>query len=190
MVNLMNHDVFKQFICSLKDASLPKREAGKLQLPHVTHSDVMAIDFDKFTSKYAKSFDVKSTDDNPKSSDLLYQHKDGVIHLVEFKSSKPSKSGKDSVKLKALESLLTLMDLFGEIDREYARKYIVFILVFGEKKSIREEGRSRKLRNTGQPEIIYCGLERLKGIYFKNVITKPADDFESYIAEQGWTSMI
>jgi len=189
MIRLMSHDMFKDFLCSLRDASLPDSKDDK-QLPHVTDSNIIAINFDKATAEYSAKFKLKSNEHNPKSSDSVYQHSDGDIYLVEFKSSKPSGSKKDGVKLKPLESLLTFMDIFREVDRDYARLHITFVLVFSEKLSVRERGRSDKLSNTNQPEIIYCGLERLKGVYFKNVITKSASDFAIYITEQGWTSMV
>jgi len=193
MINLMEITDFRDNLCTRQKASRPALEEGKPPLAPVTNSLIVAIDFDDATANYAKKFHLttdKNSKDVTKSSDALYQHNKENVHFVEFKSSKPE-GRKETLplKLKATESLLTFMDL-TKTCRDYARKNMIFILVFHESsEDTRTELRKKKRKNVGQPAIISCGLRRLKGMYFKDVLTLTSSEFEEYITKEGWTSM-
>jgi len=183
-IKLMDIDAFRNLLCTLQEASTPNSVEDEIRKESVTNSTIIAINFDNVTSVYAKKLGKV-----PTSSDVLYQHKGKDIYFVEFKSSKPTGQIREELKLKATESLLTFMEL-TKTDRDYARNHMTFVVVFREQeKSERERHHNMQLKRGKQPATKGLKLGRLKGMYFKDVLTQSSNEFEDYITQQGWTSM-
>jgi len=168
---------------------MPDPVEGEVQKPAVTNSTITAIDFDKATEVYAKSLGKVHP---PSSVDALYQHDNGELFFIEFKSSKPSGN---ELKWKAVEGLLTFIEL-TEIKRSCIRESMTFMVVYnynGNENSgetPKEKLRSLQQIRGGQHPSRGLSLGRLRHLYFKDVKAMTGSEFASYIAEHNWKSMV
>ena len=145
----------------------------------VTSSQVLALSFDKITEKYCVQW-FKNTKATPCSADAVFFH-EAEIYLIEFKpSTKLSTSQKVELKLKCLESILTIMDITG-CNRDFARDHITYIVVYAKQPNSYYEKISNKISGYANNPLgtTGLGLGRLKGVYCKNVFTTDNETFEA-----------
>jgi len=189
MNNVLENGIQKYHLRTLKEISRPDPVDGEEQEP-VINSPLHAIYFDNVTAEYAKNLERAKV---PTSVDALYQHDNGDVYFVEFKSSKPEgKSKREELKLKAVEGVLTFMEL-AEVKRACIRKCVTFIVVFKDNnknvETAKEQIRDKRQKRGRQLTSKGLELSRLKRVYFKDAGAMTNQEFDAYITEQGWTSM-
>lgn len=158
-------------------------------------SDVKVVDFDKFSKQYIKKF---SPSDCPHSTDALYfEERKQRWQFVEFKRSGISDGINAEIKFKALESLLILLDSWGKT-LEFSREKLDYVLVYNEEarhtsrhylqsNEVQESASRDKIAKSvflGKRRLVQFDLLRYKGIYYRDVTTYTAQEFEEYLAEQ------
>jgi len=192
---------FSDKLQTLKETSATKNNDAPTR--YVTHSQLQIFDFDDLVKSYYHQIaneygftelveQLKGNRESflPKSADALHVSDDGKVHLVEFKINKKSIVARD-VREKALESLLAFMEI-TETNRSFARTHVTFVVAYGEHGKQSTPSRdiiNKHVAKKAGTSLIGLGLERYKGIYFKNILTMDNKDFDDYIKKEGWTSM-
>ena len=172
----------KQYFSDLETISDTSKNDG--DTIRVSNSTIKVINGDKFQEEYYNKLVLKLNTvkvNPPKSVDALYIDENNEIYFIEFKIGKNIKS--DELKLKSIETLLSFMDIC-KVDIDFARKYITYIVAYKITSSFSkiQEGATE---NSSMP-LKDFGLNRLKGIYFKEVMTFTSDKFEEHIKKHNW----
>ena len=165
--------------------TLHKASFNREKTSWVTNSSVTAIDFDEESKIYSEK---KHKCKRLASADSLYFDKTGEIFFIEFKSGKKDNIKGNDIKLKAIESMLTFMDMTSS-NWHFILENVSFVVAYGDISTKSVDEINRKLSGLGGVHIVEFSLERFKGTLFKNVITLNCDDFEQYIQQNNWTSM-
>lgn len=173
-----------------RDTNNPERYVTDAILTVVNFDIVQKEYYHKLArdNQFGQLLGRKLTDDDlPKSADALYYSSNDELFLIEFKLSKRNTKSRE-IREKALESLFSLMEI-TQIDRDYARNNITFIVAYYE---VQKPSRSKiheRVSSLANKTPILFDLERYKGLYFKEILTLDHDKFDEYIKKEGWTSM-
>lgn len=116
------HDILKGNLCTLKKAS---RDDSKNS--NMCESKVEVVNFDKIPNIYSKGNGWKNV---PNSNDALYVD-DNKWYFIEFKNGKVVKA---NIYRKIYDSLIMLIELGIIPDFEFARKNMIYILVYNSEK--------------------------------------------------------
>ena len=169
----------KQYFSDLEIISdTSKNDGGTIR---VSSSAIKVINGDTLQKEYYNKLVLKLKTGKvnpPKSVDALYIDENNEIYFIEFKTGKSKNISSDELKLKSVETLLSFMDIC-KVDRDFARKYITYVVAHSLDSAF----------DNLQEEIGKFRLNRLKGIYFKNVITLKGAEFDKYIKKHNWQDM-
>lgn len=153
---------------------------------YLVNSQEKGIDFDKFLKDYFELYDANAK--YPESVDTILLV-DGKYTLIEFKNGRMNSNQIHNVKCKMAHSLLVLFTNISDIDINYSRENITFILVCDfenafKKKIDKQKYKQSMINNVmrkAKKEIIHFGLGCFKGSYFKDVLTLDKDDLDNYL---------
>ena len=165
-----------------------KLELSKISLDKtichaMCQSDYKAFNFDAIVKKYCSKLG------KPKlcSNDALMKQKDCKWLFVEFKNGTFES---EDIRNKINESLLVFNDVVEAYTLEEDRENLNFILVYNnvvypEPEDVRKsesllEIQKRISRKSGS-QFIEFGIERFKGLYFKNVYSMTEEEFIDYL---------
>lgn len=146
----------------------------------MTESNLVAINFDRFSKYYCKKTGVKR---QPKTNDALYLAGDGKWYFIEFKNGTIKK---DEIYRKIYDSLIMLQETELLPNFSYAREQIAYLLVYNKEKILQDkqikeaEAKDKIHRHMEKKkETIFClfELEKLKGYLFFDVQTYTKEQF-------------
>lgn len=133
--------------------------------------------FDKITEQVANH--LRSS--KPQCScDALYVKDDDNIFLLEFKNVRSSRVPRKSLKLKAYDSIMTLMVAFDpSLTIEDIKKKVTFVFVYNNaagKEKVSQSHAMEQMKNklfelSNEPETILFGLEIYENVFYKEIYT-------------------
>lgn len=182
--------IFEDNICTLKEASKDNHAGEDV---YMTSSTLPVVNFDSVKKAYAKPL---SPVEMPKSVDAFYDA-GGDMYLIEFKNGKVHDNEIYEVRLKIFDSLLILTDILN-IRVSETRKNLNFILVYNEQKNLSEENKTdcgmqespsrvriaKNVHDKAGKNFIQFNFERFKTLYFKDVFTVTATEFDNRFANK------
>lgn len=139
--------------------------------------------FDKITKKVADRHRVSKPQH---SCDALYIKDDDNIFLLEFKNTRSSYVPYKSLKLKAYDSIMTLMCAFyPSLSLKDIKKKVTFVFVYNDAAGKEQISQSRAMEQmkdklfelSDRPKIILYGLEAYKDTFYKDVYTIDRTEF-------------
>jgi len=181
MIDISKIAILANAITTLKEASKDSHNSY-----YMTESLLAAVDFDKVKKDYIKTLTIR---ESPASSDAFFVDKNGEMYLIEFKNMSVGGKLKHEIWLKIFDSLLILTDILDS-KASLTRQNLNYILVYS-----REKNRAGKVEDDiqasesrvdienffteeGKNVYIQKGLERFKGLYFKDVFTVTECEFQ------------
>lgn len=176
-IDLLNQELFQKSISTLKETSYDATNDE-----YMTECSKNALDFDNIKRTYTNALGF--SEEYMKSVDaLLYFSKE--ITFVEFKNGN-MKNAKKEIKEKTLDSLLLFCDVTKK-GLSFTRNNLDFILVYNEEKNSGGLSHSKSrdkiseycLEKSGE-ELIHFGLEKLKGVHFREVHTYTKEEFSGF----------
>ena len=194
MINLDDYDLFRDNKDTLKELSKDDPNDGQSDPEYMTESEVLAVDFDEVKRLYTNAH---GHSENDASSVDGLSCTDQKIVFLEFKNGVVSNKSRINIKDKVRDSLL----IFGDITNtnvSYTRQNADFVLVYNENKNPAPNqltGRvvqaptkslltiAQCLAKLGEEDFVRFGMERFKGLYFKNVHTYTQEEFEKFIPQ-------
>lgn len=171
---------FDEEIFSNNEEEFAKISLDDCNQVSMTRSTKKAVNFDKVKTKYLSNNSFSN--DKLKSCDALFSHHMGHT-LIEFKNGKFCIN---EVRIKIADSLLIIEDIKKVNIVSIAKKEIEFVFVYNEVVNAGRITASQNkihshLQGLAKMEYIYFDLERYKGVYFKDVHTYTAAEFDTYI---------
>ena len=168
---------------TLKETS--KDNSDKNNIKYMTESQLEVINFDKVKEQYVK--DLKSIEANAKSVDALMVNAAlDKIFFIEFKNGRIVKKESEikfeikyQIESKIKDSLLIFCDIIKK-NISYTRENLIFILVYNGSKNSREKI-AQHINNMAKKEFVLFGLEKLKGLSFKEIYTYTEKEFADYL---------
>ncbi len=179
MIDLDGYSLFFRNKAKLKDTS---KDCTNNE--YMTFSEREVVNFDLVKRQYAN--DLGLSEENATSVDALMSYKGG-LQLIEFKNGKVNNR---EIKDKARDSLLIFLDIIGK-NLSYSRTNMDFFVIYNmEKNPLPHQALNDSpslvyiseciMEKSGQ-EFIRFGLERYKGLYFKDVHTYSKEKFDLYL---------
>lgn len=174
-INLDEYDLFNSSKATLKETSADTRDNTTTE--YMVYSEMEVINFDIVKTKYMNS--LSASEECAKSCDALVQINNDIM-FIEFKNGSMKHKNKN-VRDKAKDSLLIFGDITGKT-LSYTRKNLVFVLVYNPKQNLSERPSLDKIidriNKKADTETIRFELEKLKGVYFRDVHTYTPEEFE------------
>lgn len=168
MINF-NEAIFQSNLKSLHDISYDS--ANNV---HMTSSVRNAVEFDTVKALYLGNTSLKSCD-------ALLSHLCGHT-LIEFKNGYIGSSTNLEIRIKIADSLLIISDIKKVNIVPVAKNEIEFILVYNDTKlTPSQQTIQQHIAARANQEIIHFGLERYKGVYFKDVHTYTDTELVNYL---------
>ena len=188
MINLDDHDLFRDNKNTLKELSKDDPRDGVTVPKYMTESALNAVDFDMVKRRYTNAHG--HSENHANSVDAI-SHTDDEVVFIEFKNGNVVNR---EIRDKIRDSLLMFCDI-TETTVSYTRQYVDFMLVYNEDnhplpnqmtKGLVQNSPARlsiaqKLAKLGKQDFIRFELGRFKGLYFKNVHTYTQEQFEAFI---------
>lgn len=185
-MNINDYELFKENKDTLKELSKDdsKKDENKIKITeYLVKLEDLATNFDKVKKFYANSY--STTEDVLSSVDALMSFKEDIL-FIEFKNGKISNNMLNNDIKKKIYSTILIFSEITKMDFNYIRENTNFILVYNEEKNKEKLKNSKKdihnsLLKKANQEIIHFGLEKYKKVFFKNVYTYSAREFEQFI---------
>lgn len=149
----------------------------KANQEYMTHSSLIAVDFDRVAINYEKRW--KLICNRPASVDALYFDQDYQF-FIEFKNGNITNEVK-KVKQKIRDSILMFCDITNT-NMAYTRKNITFILVYNEDKPSRTHIKNHFSKKAMEP-LVRFGLGVYAGSHFSQVYTLTKNEFNQFIRQ-------
>lgn len=173
------HDILKNNLCTLKRSSLDDSKQFKF---YMSESKITVVNFDRIPNIYSKGKGWKGV---PNSNDALYVD-DNKWYFIEFKNGEVVKT---NVYRKIYDSLIMLIELGIIPDFEFARKNMIYILVYNSEKGnkipespAREENYSYFFKLASQEEKLF-EIEKFEKYLFDETHTYTKEMFqEKFVA--------
>ena len=174
-----NISLFRNHMKSLKEISYDDENKK-----HMTQSMALAISFDDAIKDYLKAYDCPN--ETLKSVDAIAEFNKKPV-FIEFKNGVlDKKETKIKIPDKMKDSLLVFGDI-ADCTINYTRESVEFILVYNLDKNpkkpidFKEEINGHFFRYAKTQNIRF-GLGKYKNLYFKDVRTYSADEFEVFLS--------
>jgi hypothetical protein len=179
-LNALYDELLRRFGDTIEQISIDKAHNKPM-----TDSQEKAVNFDKFIEYYKTNnfIDKERLNGMPTSCDALYLSKSQELSLIEFKNGKIMAKKNYEIMLKALESLLILLEKLDETIK-FARAHLTFILVYNynnEKTGF--EAIQNDVSSFAKERIVLFGLNRFKKLHFKEVYTYTIEEFNEYLTK-------
>lgn len=196
---MINSQYFKKSPLNFT-ATLRQTSYDDTQKVYMVNYTDLVIDFDTVKEKYCEQYgsDKKAS----KSADALVVNKSGKIIFIEFKNGKLNGRHKSSsLKSKLKDSLLIFCDI-NNLQLDFARENIEYILVYNENENSGSIDEQRKkivadregsmlpqyglsyiqnqMARLGNQRFVYFGLEVLKNVFVSDVHTYNVSEFDHY----------
>ena len=173
------HDILKNNLCTLKRSSLDDSKQFKF---YMSESKITVVNFDRIPNIYSKGKGWKGV---PNSNDALYVD-DNKWYFIEFKNGEVVKA---NVYRKIYDSLIMLIELGIIPNFEFARKNIIYILVYNSAKGdkvpespAREENYSYFFKLASQEEKLF-DIEKFEKYLFDETHTYTKEMFQEKFVE-------
>lgn len=181
MNNLLECEILRKHQKTLHELSRDNRNCETSY--YMTDCEEKAIDFDEVKNEYSAKLGISQY---PKSVDAILPMKDEFV-FIEFKNGCITKE-KNSIRIKLWESLLIICDILN-CTLLYIRCKSDFILVYNEQKNLSKhlstspsfENIAQNIGKLAKERKIRFGLEQLKRMYFRDVMTLTEKEFSQYL---------
>lgn len=133
--------------------------------------------FDKITEQVANRYRASKPQ---RSCDALYVKDDDNIYFLEFKNVRSSHVPAKSLRLKAYDSIMTLMVAFDpSLSLEDIKKKVTFVFVYNNaagKEQVSQSNAMEQMKNklfelSNKPRTILFGLEIYENVFYKEIYT-------------------
>lgn len=155
-------------------------------------NDFKCINFDNVKEEYSKDikkyYPERINIDDPYSVDALVVSDSGY-YFIEFKDAVIDSKQKKTIISKGKDSIVMFSDIVDSAVKN-SRKESEFILVYNKEKNERELNNKSRikiaksfLQEKGKEELVLFGVNKLRGMYYKDVHTFDKDEFIEFLSK-------